>query len=210
MSFFSNFNSDRCPGNITGNPINGLNEKICIQVNEDGSGEWTNCSNSVGGSVHTSQPSIYSAGDLWILAEGETCVNSQGTFEAGSMLKAVQNSTGSFVASHWIDADEQTTALKKNVNQYFEFSKTDGLTIGQSDKEFHVNINSQKMGFAHGDNEVVHISYNSANIDNLTAEGNFVVDEGNVIIKKTTSSNTKYSFKWQIEESNGSFSLVKM
>ena len=32
MSFFSNFNSDRCPGNITGNPLNGLNEKICIQV----------------------------------------------------------------------------------------------------------------------------------------------------------------------------------
>ena len=32
MSFFSNFNSDRCPGNITGNPINGLNEKICVQV----------------------------------------------------------------------------------------------------------------------------------------------------------------------------------
>ena len=32
MSFFSNFNSDQCPGNIKGNPIHGLNEKICIQV----------------------------------------------------------------------------------------------------------------------------------------------------------------------------------
>ncbi len=32
MSFFSNFHSDKCPGNITGNPLNGLNEKICIQV----------------------------------------------------------------------------------------------------------------------------------------------------------------------------------
>ena len=32
MSFFSNFQSDKCPGNITGNPLNGLNEKICIQV----------------------------------------------------------------------------------------------------------------------------------------------------------------------------------
>ncbi len=32
MSFFSNFHSDKCPGNITGNPLNGLNEKICVQV----------------------------------------------------------------------------------------------------------------------------------------------------------------------------------
>ena len=32
MSFFSNYHSDKCPGNISGNPINGLNEKICIQV----------------------------------------------------------------------------------------------------------------------------------------------------------------------------------
>lgn len=32
MSFFSNFSSDRCPGQITGNPANGLCEKICIQV----------------------------------------------------------------------------------------------------------------------------------------------------------------------------------
>ena len=32
MSFFSNFQSDRCPGPITGNPMNGLCEKVCIQV----------------------------------------------------------------------------------------------------------------------------------------------------------------------------------
>ena len=32
MSFFSNFSSDHCPGPITGNPLNGLCEKVCIQV----------------------------------------------------------------------------------------------------------------------------------------------------------------------------------
>lgn len=32
MSFFSNFQSDRCPGTISGNPLNGLNEKVCIQA----------------------------------------------------------------------------------------------------------------------------------------------------------------------------------
>ena len=32
MSFFSNFQSDKCPGTITGNPLNGLTEKVCIQA----------------------------------------------------------------------------------------------------------------------------------------------------------------------------------
>ena len=32
MSFFSNFQSDKCPGAITGNPISGLTEKVCIQA----------------------------------------------------------------------------------------------------------------------------------------------------------------------------------
>ena len=32
MSFFCNFNSEKCPGQIKGNPINGLCEKTCIQV----------------------------------------------------------------------------------------------------------------------------------------------------------------------------------
>ena len=30
MSFFSNFQTDKCPGPINGNPINGLNEKVCV------------------------------------------------------------------------------------------------------------------------------------------------------------------------------------
>ena len=32
MSFYSNFQSDKCPGAITGNPLNGLSEKVCIQA----------------------------------------------------------------------------------------------------------------------------------------------------------------------------------
>ena len=32
MSFFSNFQTDKCPGPINGNPINGLNEKVCVQA----------------------------------------------------------------------------------------------------------------------------------------------------------------------------------
>lgn len=32
MSFFCNFQSDKCPGAINGNPLNGLCEKACVQV----------------------------------------------------------------------------------------------------------------------------------------------------------------------------------
>ena len=32
MSFYSNFQSDKCPGSLTGNPLNGLTEKVCIQA----------------------------------------------------------------------------------------------------------------------------------------------------------------------------------
>ncbi|MBR2442502.1 MAG: hypothetical protein IKB20_05530 [Clostridia bacterium] len=32
MSFFSNFQSDKCPCSMTGNPLNGLTEKVCIQA----------------------------------------------------------------------------------------------------------------------------------------------------------------------------------
>ncbi len=32
MSFYSNFQSDKCPGTISGNPLNGMCEKVCIQA----------------------------------------------------------------------------------------------------------------------------------------------------------------------------------
>lgn len=34
MSFFINFQSDKCPGVITGNPLNGLYEKVCVQADK--------------------------------------------------------------------------------------------------------------------------------------------------------------------------------
>lgn len=32
MSFYSNFQSDKCPGALNGNPLNGMCEKVCIQA----------------------------------------------------------------------------------------------------------------------------------------------------------------------------------
>ena len=32
MSFFCNFQSDKCPGPINGNPLHGLCDKVCVQA----------------------------------------------------------------------------------------------------------------------------------------------------------------------------------
>jgi len=32
MSFFSSFQTDKCPGAINGNPLNGLSERVCVQA----------------------------------------------------------------------------------------------------------------------------------------------------------------------------------
>jgi len=32
MSFYSNFQSDKCPGPVSGNPLAGITEKVCIQA----------------------------------------------------------------------------------------------------------------------------------------------------------------------------------
>lgn len=133
---------------------------------------WLECSEKIGGAVFTSKPSSgYSKGDLWILADGETC----GEFGPGSMLKATTTSP-TFNANHWIDADAEATELKNNIKQYFTFDPDTGLRVGQSDDKFYVNISSTEMGFY--DNQkgqhqrVVKISNNSATIQNAKLKGN--------------------------------------
>ena len=161
-------------------------------------GKWV----SKQGNVYTSKPEQYYPGDLWILADGE----SYGSYQHGSILKADEN-------LEWVDAVSNITNTISNVNQYFEFNSDSGLKIGQKNEKFHVSINSTRMGFYDGDTEVVHISNQSANIDDLTVEKKFVADcnvssfNGDIAMNKTSGSN-EYSFSWRIED-NGSFSLVK-
>ena len=172
-------------------------------------GEWTDCTNKIGGAIFTSKPSSYSTGDLWILADGEVC----GSFGPGSMLKATVTSK-IFNASHWIDADAATTELKSNILQTFTFNPGNnpnkglpGLTIGQKDNAFYTNINSTEMGFydnSKGQNQkVVVISNNSAKIKNLTVE-----ESANFNCNATFNSEVNFfGFVWK-KESNGSFSLA--
>ena len=168
--------------------------------------EWVNSGYQNGNVIYTSRPNDgYSEGDLWILADGETC----GNFGPGSMLKATTTSK-TFNASHWIDVDKEATEQKKNIKQYFLFNAETGLRIGQSDNKFYVNISSTRMSFCENPlvsssgngeyidpNEVVSISNRSATIRNLTVEDgatfNCEIKFGNFVLKT---------------ESNGSLSLA--
>jgi hypothetical protein len=164
--------------------------------------KWVYFSQQNGKTIYTSKPSSYSQGDLWILADGEVC----GNFGAGTMLRAKQDSA-SFNASHWEDAMKELTTLKTNIEQYFSFSATDGLKIGQSDDKFYVNIKSDKMSFydnSDGQNkEVVYISNKSANIDGLVVETSLDVNCDATFNEQVHFGN----FVWKVE-SNGSLSLA--
>ena len=175
---------------------------VYTQIDGQDAGEWQYFSQQNGGAVYTSQPSQYSAGDLWILADGEIC----GSFGPGSMLKSINNSS-TFNASDWVDADAELTELRNNINQYFEFNKNTGLKIGQTDEKFYVNISSTEMGFydnSAGQNQkVVSISNNSATIKNLTVNDNATFNCNSTFNQQVRFGN----FVWKTE-SNGSLSLA--
>lgn len=178
-------------------------------------GDWEKCMEKIGGAIFTVQPTSYSEGDLWILAEGEKC----GDFGPGSMLKAIETAISSTVnASHWIDADEESTALKNNIKQYLKFDTNTGLTIGQTNnagiKEFYVNITSKEMGFYDNsksqNQKVVNISNNSATIQSAKLKGNTeFYGQINICDPKSNPDDNVDDtlFVWKIE-SNGSLSLV--
>lgn len=186
---------------------------IYTQIDGQDIGRWEYFSQQSGGAVYTSKPNKYSVGDLWIIEDGQRC----GDFGPGSMLKSTTDSNV-FNPSHWVDAIEESTKVLNNVKQYFSFNADDGLRIGQKDEKFHVNITSTKMGFYDGDTEVVHISNQSANIDNLIVENGCLVTSSSTFNRQMSickvdwnSNNEEYTvgkgFTWQIE-SNGSLSLA--
>lgn len=187
--------------------------KIFTKIDGMDSGRWVECAERLGGNVYTNKPTVYMSGDLWILADGETC----GDFGPGSMLKAIAtiSNPDDFNELHWIDADTEMTELKANIKNYFVFDPDTGLKIGQTDEKFYVNISSTEMGFydnSAGQNQkVVNISNNSATIQSARLKGNTDF-YGQINICDPTSdpddTTSDALFIFKIEPSNGSLSLV--
>lgn len=170
-------------------------------------GDWVYFTQQNGKIVHTSKPSSYAEGDLWVLGPGEVCINSEGEkFTEGSMLRATQGSSV-YSDGHWEDVMESLTILKTNINQYFSFDAKNGLTIGQSDDAFYVNITSTEMSFIDNStgqhSKVVYINNQTANIDGLTVETQFEADCPASFNQEVNF----FGFMWK-KESNGSFSLA--
>ena len=187
------------------------------QNESDGAGNWVKCSEKIGGAIFTSKPSSYSSGDLWILANGEVCEYTldgvEYKFGPGSMLKSTVSSS-SYSPSHWIDADKDSTELKNNIKQYFDFNTHSGLRIGQQDKKFYVNISSTEMGFydnsAGQDEKVVNISKSAATIQSAKLKGNTeFYGQINICDPKSdpTDNTVDTLFIWKVEQ-NGSLSLA--
>ena len=175
-------------------------------------GQWVYFDQQEGGKIYTSKPDIYSSGDIWILAEGET----YGNYGEGSVLKADEN-------LDWVDAISDITTIIANVKESFVWDNN-GIKVmkrvtdsnGNATSPFYVHIDSTRMGFhsveydsddgsVKNDVEVVHIGNNSAVIQNATFEGS----DGT-----TFKNNTKFEqqvqfgdFVWKIE-ANGSLSLA--
>jgi hypothetical protein len=170
--------------------------------------KWVYFTQQNGKTVYTTKPTSYSKGDLWILAPREVC----GGFSEGTMLRAKQSSS-TFSDSHWEDAMSTLTTMYNNIAQTFTFNpnnekgKLPGLTIGQTDEAFYVNINSQKMSFYDNserqNKEVVYISNESANIDGLVVETSLDVNCNATFNEQVRFGN----FVWKTE-GNGSLSLA--
>ena len=163
-----------------------------------------------GGSVYTSRPTSYYAGDLWIV-ENNNIIS--GVVE-GTMLKSTSTSS-TFNSAHWIDAASNNTKFLSDAKQYLKFDPNTGLKIGQANDKFYVNIESAKMGFhsveydtngtVKRDAEVVQIGNDSSTIRNATFEGG-----------SGTTFNNNATFKQQVKigpfvwtvEGNNSLSLA--
>lgn len=183
-------------------------------------GTWEYFSQQNGGAVYTSIPlDGYSEGDLWIISDADVSLYTEtypdlfDQFGSGTMLRSTVTSS-TFNERHWTDAMEETTAIINNVKQYFEFNADTGLKIGRKDERFYVNIDAEEMGFYDntGDDpqKVVYISNSTANIDNVLIEGSAEFDCEATFNDKMHMYNeaAAVSFVWQIEESNGSLSLI--
>ena len=166
---------------------------------------------------------IYSNGQIYLLDRASKntffcdMAKSGAKHVNGTLLRAIESSS-TFNYDHWIDISTKETELQNNINQNFTFNKKTGLTIGQADQKFYVNIKSVGMEICENPNveastenvkldpnRVVLISNNSAEIENATFDGS-----------NGTTFNNNSTFNQQVnlmgfifkKEQNGSLSLA--
>jgi hypothetical protein len=196
--------------------------KVYTKIDGEDAGKWTYFSQQSGGTVYTSKPDSYAIGDLWILADEETC----GVFSHGTMLRATASSDV-FNELHWEDAMDIAATIT-NIKESFSWNNN-GIQVakrvtdsdGDITTPFYVHIDSTRMGFhsveygegniVKNDTEVVHIGNNSATIQNATFDGdNGTTFENNAVFQQQVvlrKPDKPVGFAWTVE-ANNSFSLT--
>ena len=151
--------------------------------------------------VHTTKPSAYKTGDLWVV-ESDTVISG---YTKGTLLQSNATTT-TFAAAHWTPSLKYDTELAdvqnalKSYKQYMTVD-SDGLHMQAKNADgtlspFQALFTNTRLSFYQDDLEVAYISDNKlniyeANIDVLTVEKKIQLQK----------------FEWAIE-SNGSMSLI--
>ena len=165
--------------------------------------------------VHVEKPTIYSAGDIWIVGgDYQPTIYISGVAQTtkhlvGTMLKA-QFVSSTYSDSDWVEAlnykeriDDLTQQL--NVyNQFFDFDET-GLTMSAKNlsgqiSEFKTKLTNTELGFYQGENKVAYINNNQLNISKAEINQSL-----SIIGTSPMLSVGGFSF---VVESNGSLSIV--
>ena len=184
-----------------------------------------------GQAVHTSKPSNYKKGDLWIVSADDAIEFGTGSsFTEGSTWKAQNNRSNDvgFVADDWVDVNKTLTQMQKDVKHYFGFDPSYGVRIKSDDGKFWTQVDSKRTGFYYdgvidemeidmtlNDKEVAYIGTNSARLRNLVVEksANFKnpisVESQISMVNTNSTASTNAGFNFVIE-GDGSFSLVRV
>ena len=151
--------------------------------------------------VHTTKPSSYRAGDLWVV-ESDTAISG---YTKGTLLQSNATAT-TFAAAHWAPSlkyEKELSEVQNALKSYRQYMNvdSDGLHMQARDANgtlspFQALFTNTRLSFYQDDLEVAYISDNKLNIY-----------EASIDVLSVEKKIQLQKFEWAIE-SNGSMSLI--
>ena len=151
--------------------------------------------------VHTTKPSSYKAGDLWVV-ESDTVISG---YTKGTLLQS-NATTSTFSAAHWTPSlkyENELSDVQNTLKSYKQYMNVDenGLHMQARDANgtlspFQALFTNTRLSFYQDDLEVAYISDNKLNIY-----------EANIDVLSVEKKIQLQKFEWAIE-SNESMSLI--
>ena len=206
-------------------PPNPIDKQLWIKIADNGTyiisiwneatKEWMTSEADSQNKVHVEKPTVYSAGDIWIVGgDYQPTIYVSGVAQTtkhlvGTMLKA-QFVSSTYSDSDWVEAlnykgriDDLSEQL--NIyNQFFDFDET-GLTMSAKNlsgqiSDFKTRLTNTELGFYQGENKVAYINNNQLNISKAEINQSL-----SIVGTSPIFSIGDFSF---VVESNGSLSIV--